>query len=170
MSNPLRDQLQKAKLLSKKDAKRLAHEERVHRTEVGREGLEAEQRTRLDEITRAQDQDREQQRTQQAQSETERKAAEERAACDNILRQDVVRPGHGRARFYFQVASGDLPWLEFSEVDHKRMLSGEFAVMRLGNPHSHDYGLLAVASAKRVARLFPERVAWWPPAAGQVRT
>ena len=42
----LRDQLKKAKILSDKDAKRLAHEERVHRKEVGREGLELRKRIR----------------------------------------------------------------------------------------------------------------------------
>lgn len=169
MSNPFRDQLQKANLLSKKDAKRLAHEERVHRTEAGRAGVEEEQRARQDELDRLRTQDREQQRAQQAQTDAERRVVEERAACENILRQEVTRPGQGRLRFYFQVESGDLPWLEFSEIDHKRMLSGEFAVVRSGSAQTHDYGLLALAAAKRVARHFPERVAWWPPAAGQAR-
>jgi uncharacterized protein YaiL (DUF2058 family) len=163
MSN-LRDQLKKANLLSGKDAKRLAHEERVHRTEVGRAGLDQEQRARQQEIDRLQSQERSQQRVLQQQTEAERKAAEERAACEQILAQDVTRPGHGRLRFHFETDDGWLPWLELSEVDVKRMLSSEFAIVRVGGPRAHDYGLLALASAKRVARLFPERIAWWPPA------
>lgn len=166
MSN-LRDQLQKANLLSKKDAKRLAHEERIHRTEVGRDGLEQEQRARQEEIDRLQAAERNERRTQQAQTDAERRLAEERAACEQILAQDVTRPGHGRMRFFFQTAEGYLPWLEFGEIDFKRMLSSEFAVVRLGEPQTHDYGLLALASAKRVARIFPDRIAWWPPAVAQ---
>lgn len=168
MSN-LRDQLHKANLLSKKDAKRLAHEERLHRAEAGRQGLEQEERARKEELERLQAADREQRREQQAQTDAERRAAEERAACEQILGQDVTRPGHGRLRFYFEVDDGHLPWLEFGDVEFRRMLSGEFAVVRLSGEQAHDYGLLSVASAKRVARHFPERVAWWPPAAGQAR-
>ena len=40
----LRDQLKKANLISKKDQKRLEHEQRVRRKKVGREGLEQEQK------------------------------------------------------------------------------------------------------------------------------
>ena len=46
----LRDQLKKAKLLSDKKARQLAHEERVHRKKVGREGLEKEQSERQAEL------------------------------------------------------------------------------------------------------------------------
>jgi len=163
MSN-LRDQLQKANLLSKKDAKRLAHEERVQRSEAGREGLEAAQRARQQELERKLAAERAQQRSQQAQVEAERRAAEERAACEQILAQDVIRPGQGRVRFVFQLPDGQLPWLELTELEYKRMLSSEFAIVRLGGPHTHDYGLLALPSARRVARYFPEKIAWWPPA------
>jgi len=164
MSN-LRDQLQKANLLSKKDAKRLAHEDRVHRAEAGREGLEQEQRARQEELDRLRVSERGQRRAQQAQTDAERRVVEERAACEHILTQDVRRPCQGRLRFHFQTADGSLPWLELNEMDLKRMLSSEFAVVRLGSVHTHDYGLLALASAKRVGRHFPERIAWWPPAA-----
>ena len=95
MSN-LRDQLEKANLLSNKDAKRLAHEERVHRTEVGREGLDQEQRARQQEIDRLRAQERNLTKAQQSQIEAERRIAEERAACEQIMAKDVTRPGHGR--------------------------------------------------------------------------
>ncbi len=166
MSN-LRDQLKKANLLSSKDSKRLAHEERVHRTEVGREGVDQEQRARQQEIERVRALERSQTKAQQAQIEAERRNAEERAACEQILAQDVVRPGHGRLRFFFETEEGFLPWLELSEVDFKRVLSSEFAIVRVGGRRTHDYRLLAVPAAKRVARLFQDRVVWWPPAAGQ---
>lgn len=162
----LRDQFKKANLLSNKDAKRLAHEERVHRTETGRQGVEEEQRARQSALERLQAQEREQRRAQQAQTDAQRRDSEERAACEQILSQDIKRPGHGRMRFFFQTKEGYLPWLEFGEVDFKRMLSAEFAIARLGNAHAHDYGLLAVAAAKRVAKQFPDKIVWWPPAAG----
>lgn len=164
----LRDQLQKANLLSKKDAKRLAHEQRVERAEVGREGLEQQQRQRQDELDRLAAQEREQRRQEQNKLDAERRAAEERAACEQILAQDVRRPGHGRQRFYFQTKEGWLPWLEVGELEMKQMLSSEFAIVRMGPKNSHDYGLLAVPAAKRIAKQFGEKIAWWPPGAGQV--
>jgi uncharacterized protein YaiL (DUF2058 family) len=164
----LRDQLQKANLLSKKDAKRLAHEQRVERTEIGRDGVERQQREHQEELERKLAEERTQRKVAQAQTEAERKVAEERAACEQILGQDVRRPGHGRQRFYFQTVDGALPWLEFGDIELKQMLSAEFAVVRVGAKNTHDYGLLPVATAKRVSRQFPDKIAWWPPGAGQV--
>ena len=50
----MRDQLKKAKLLSDKQAKQLAHSQRVERKEKGREQLEQEAQT-LKDVTRAAD-------------------------------------------------------------------------------------------------------------------
>ena len=50
----LRDQLKKAKILSEKKARQLAHEERVHRKAVSHEGLEREETERLAEIEQVQ--------------------------------------------------------------------------------------------------------------------
>lgn len=159
----LRDQFQKANLLSKKDAKRLAHEERVTRTEIGREGVAAAQQAHLAEVESLQAAQRAQQKLTQAQIDAERRATEERAACEQILEQDLVRPSpQGRVRWYFAIDDGSLPWLELSEIDARRMQAGEFAIARVGASTAHDYGMLAVAAAKRVARLYPDKIAWWP--------
>lgn len=159
----LRDQFQKANLLSKKDAKRLAHEERVARTEIGREGVAAAQQAHLAEVEALQAAQRAQQKLTQAQIDAERHMAEERAACEQILEQDLVRPSpHGRVRWYFTIDDGSLPWLELSEIDARRMQAGELAIARVGASAAHDYGMLAVAAAKRVAKLYPDKIAWWP--------
>ncbi len=163
----LRDQFQKANLLSKKDAKRLAHEERVQRTEIGREGVEAAQKAHQAEVEALAAEQRAKQKETQAQLDAERRVADERAACEQILEKDVLRPSNGRARFYFAIEDGSLPWLELSDIDCRRVQAGEFAITRMGPRSSHDYGLLGLASAKRIARLHPDKIAWWPSAAGR---
>ena len=159
----LRDQLKKAKLLSKKQAKRLAHEERVHRTEVGREGIEKEQQQRKAELEQQQARDREQTRRAQAELDAGRNAAAERAACEEILRNEVrPAPNRGQQKWHFQVEDGSLPWFEADEALRFQLQSGAFWVVRVGGAGSHAYGLLPVEQARRVAEALPERIAWAP--------
>src|SRR5262245_27523491 len=113
----LRDQLKKAKLLSAKESKQLAHQERMHRAEVGREGVEREQSERRAELAQQQESERETQRETQRLLEEERRGAAERAACQELLEREVIRPRErGGKRWYFQLADGSLPWLEVDEA------------------------------------------------------
>lgn len=160
----LRDQLKKAKVLSKKDAKRLAHEERVKRKEVGREALEQEDLERKEELAKLQSADRERDRERQAELDRERKAGEERAACAEILRSRVEPPPRGgRIRWFFETPSGALPWLLLNHAELAQLNGGNLCVVRRGAPHTHVYGLLSTELARRVHALFPDRVVWSAP-------
>jgi hypothetical protein len=159
----LRDQLKNAKLLSDKEARRLAHEERAHRKEVGREGLEQEERERQAEVARLRAEQREQAAAAQAMRDRERQEAAERAACAEILKNEVVQPrGRGGQRWYFELEDGSLPWFEVEEAMRFQLQSGAFWVVRIGAPDSHAYGLLPAALGARVVRAMPHAVAWVP--------
>jgi len=158
----LRKQLEQAKLLSKKRARQLAHEQRVQRKQVGRTGLEDAQQRRQAELRRQQSEARARDRQAQQALEVERRAAAERAACVDILRHDVVRPGRGPQRWYFQLEDGSLPWLGVDESMGHRLQNGAYWVVRLGPPGSHTYGLLDPAHGERVLAAIPERVVWAP--------
>ncbi len=159
----LRDQLKKAKLLSKKDAKRLAHEERVHRSQVGREGLEREQAERRAAIEQQRSEQRQHTAEVQAELDAARRAAAERAACEDILAREVVQPhARGGRRWYFEVEDGSLPWLEIDEALHFQLQSGHYWVVRTGAPGSHVYGLLEAEQARRVFAAIPDVVVWAP--------
>lgn len=157
MSNPLRDQLKKANLLSKKDAKRLAHEERVHRKQVGREGLEAERAERDTELGSARAAEREADRQRQAVLEAERKAAQERAACEAILANARPAVG-GPIRWFFECADGRLPCIKLQPTERLELTAGHARIVRLTDGDAHVYGLLPTAQAERVGRAFPARV------------
>jgi uncharacterized protein YaiL (DUF2058 family) len=160
----LRDQLKKANVLSDKDARRLAHEERVHRSEVGRAGLEREDEERRKELARLRDESRADTQAAQSQLDEQRQAALRRAECGDLLEREVVPAGSGgRTRWFFEVEDGSLPWLDLNDLEFKRLLSGDVVIVRRGPPGSHAYGLLNLAHALRVREFFPERIAWWPP-------
>lgn len=157
----LRDQFKKAKLLSDKDAKRLAHEERVERTEKGREGLEQEAQQRQQDVVAVQRQQRDKTRREQEELERERKQQEEVAAA-RVLLADAKKPGPGQVKFYFAAGDGTLPWLELSPREAQELRSGVLCVVRTGPAATHTYGLVALDAGKRLARSLPEVIVHAP--------
>lgn len=158
----LRDQLKQAKLLSDKDAKRLAHEARVERTEKGREQIEQEQQQRKDELQQLQAEERKLTAQQQRELEQQRKEREEAAAVQSILAHETKKAGPGAAKWFFEAPDGSLPWLEVSPREQQELRAGMVCIVRTGPPGTHDYRLLPLELTKRVARLRPEVIAFAP--------
>ncbi len=155
----MRDQLKKAKLLSDKQAKQLAHNQRVERKEKGREQLEQEAQARKAEIEAIRATDRENSRRDQAEVERQRKQREEQAAID-VLIAAAKKPGPGPVKFYFAARDGSLPWLDLSPREAQEVSAGQLCVVRSGPAGTHVYRLLAADSARRVASLRPEALAY----------
>lgn len=162
----LRDQLKKANILSDKDARRLAHEARVERTEKGGQQIEKEQQHRQAELARQQAQERERTAKEQQQLEAQRKVREEIAAVEAILATECRRPTPGPAKFYFQTDDGSLPYLEMSPRDAQQVQSGMLCIVRQGSRGTHDYRVLPVELARRVARHRPEVLVFAPRGIG----
>ena len=160
MSN-MRDQLKKAKLLDEKNARRLAHEERVQRTELGRAGVEKLQQEREASLLQLREAERERNQRMAEAAEAARKLEAERTACADLLANEVVKPGRGGGfRFHFQLADGQLPWVELNEGEQRKLAAGAFVLVRTGPPDSHAYGLLPAVHVPRLRQVFPERIAW----------
>ena len=157
----LRDQFKKANLISDKDAKRLAHEARVDRSEKGRESLEQESAARHKELEQLAARERERVRRETERAEAERKRAEELAAVHTLL-AEAKKPSGGMVKFYFASPDGSLPWLELSPREAQEVRAGAFCVVRSGPPSTHTYRLLSLESTKRVARVVPEAVVFAP--------
>jgi uncharacterized protein YaiL (DUF2058 family) len=158
----LRDQFKKANLLSDKEARRLAHEARVERTEKGRDQLEKEQEARQQELQQQSKQQRELTREQQQAIERERKEREEEAAVEAILEHEAKKAGPGSVKWYFATPDGSLPWLEVSPLELRQLQAGMWAVVRSGPEGTHDYRLMSVEHARRVAKLRPDVVVHAP--------
>jgi uncharacterized protein YaiL (DUF2058 family) len=158
----LRDQLKKARLLSDKKARRLEHEERVDRKAKGRQGVERELREREEDLSQLRERSREQTRQAQGVRDQERLVGEELAACRNILASEVRGCGPGNIRWFFQLQDGQLPWLEVTPEELRRLQSGTLSVLRRGRPGAHVYGVLSTELTRRVANVLPESIAWAP--------
>ena len=157
----MRDQLKKAKLLSKKQAKKLAHEERVERTELGQGGLEKKQTERGEQLGALREGERQKSREQQRRVEAEKQASAEHAACLQILTEKALAPEPGgQNRWFFALEDGTLPSLALNEHQRRLLESGGLSLARSGPVGSHRYGLLERALATRVAKVFPERIVW----------
>jgi len=157
----MRDQLKKAKLLSDKKAKQLAHQQRVERKEKGREQLEQEATDRKQEVEQMQAKERENTRRDQQELEKQRKQREEQKAIDVVL-ASAKKPGPGQVKFYFAASDGTLPWLELSPREAQEVTAGQLCVMRAGLAGTHVYRLLPVDQARRVANARPEALAFAP--------
>jgi uncharacterized protein len=157
----MRDQLKKAKLLSDKQAKQLAHAQRVERKEKGREQLEQEALDRKQEVEGLRAKERENTRRDQAEIERQRKRREEQVAID-VLLASAKKPGPGAVKFYFAARDGSLPWLELSPREAQEVSAGQLVVVRGGPVGTHVYRLLAVDAARRVANVRPDALVYAP--------
>ena len=157
----LRDQFKKANLLSDKDARRLAHESRVERSEKGRESLEQEAAARQKELDQLAARERERVRRETERAEAERRQREEVVAV-RVLLDSAKKPGPGTVKFYFAAADGTLPWLDLSPREAQEVRAGAACVVRSGPPQTHTYRLLPLEVTKRVAKVLPEVIVYAP--------
>jgi uncharacterized protein YaiL (DUF2058 family) len=162
----LRDQFKKANLLSDKDARRLAHESRVERSEKGQKALDQEAQERQQQLASMSADERARTRQETEKLERERKAREELTAVQ-VLLADAKKPGPGAVKFYFATADGLLPWLELSPREAQELRAGQLCVIRAGRAATHTYRLLGLEATKRVAKLMPEVVVFAPRGVGQ---
>jgi uncharacterized protein YaiL (DUF2058 family) len=152
----LRDALKKAGLIDDKAEKRLKHEERVQKKELGREGLEA-QRLKDDAERRARDeQKRGDTKVAQQRLDQERQRAEKWKRLLSAIESEAIRGGAGPRRFHFRDAEGHLPYLMVDDEIGRRLEAGELAIARL--PENNAAAILPRALALELQHFRPELV------------
>ncbi|MEZ4470111.1 MAG: DUF2058 family protein [bacterium] len=147
----LKDQLLKLGLVSEKQARQSAHEQRVKKKSQGRDGAVAEREQRQQQAEQAQqarrDQDRDRERARQARLDA-------RALIHQI--NDVVEGGrldgrtNGSRRFYYESRDGRVPLLELSDGAFDDLIAGRAAVAE--SPRG-DARLITAEAARKVAAL-----------------
>ena len=152
----LRDALKKAGLIDEKADKRLKHEERVQRKELGREGLEAQKRAD-EEARRARDEQKKgDAKTAQQRLDSDRQRSERWKKLLSSLESEALQGGSGPRRFHFQDADGHLPYLLVDDETGRRLEAGELAIARL--PENNAAAILPRALALELAHFRPELV------------
>jgi uncharacterized protein YaiL (DUF2058 family) len=153
----LRDQLRKAGLASEKQVRQAKHQERIHATEVGHAGLEAERRSQ-EERLRAEVEARK--KADRAREE-ERKRREREGSAQERLSQ-LIRGGWmreataGSRRFFFATPSGRISYLDLTDVAVRRLQSGSAAIAATCGEARGEYCVVTEAAAAEIVKLRPE--------------
>jgi uncharacterized protein YaiL (DUF2058 family) len=140
----LRDAMKKAGVVSDKQVRQSRHEARVHRSEVGAEGVEAE-RMRRDEELRAETErrgaaDAERDRARRAGAEAEARRVRLKAL---VRDHDLSVSDAGPRRFYFTVAGGEIAFVDVSDPLARRLAQGDAAIIDGRGFLERDFGIVS---------------------------
>jgi uncharacterized protein YaiL (DUF2058 family) len=127
----LRDAFKKAGLIGDQDERRLAHEERVARKELGRSGLEQQKQKEDDERRRRDEQKRAETKAAQEKHDAARQRDERWRKLVRELEAQGLRGGSGPRRFHYREPDGHLPCLLVDDECGRRLEAGELAIVAL---------------------------------------
>jgi uncharacterized protein YaiL (DUF2058 family) len=162
----LREQMLKAGLVSGKQVRQAKHQERVHRKEVGREGLEAE-RAAADQAFLARQEEKRLRDREREEARRRSQAVEERVlALQSRIRAGWIREATaGSKRFFFVVDGGRITYLDLSDDAVRRLQFGRAAVMDGHGVARGEYCLVDAATALSISHDHPELIRFWNRAA-----
>lgn len=158
----LRDQLRKAGLVNDKQLRAAKHQDRLHRQEVGHQGLQSE-RTEAEEAFRRRQE--EQKRLDREHEEARRQEQAERQRIDALRTR--VRGGwlreatSGARRFYFVVDGGRITYLDLSDGAIRRLSGGSAAIVETRGAVRGEFCVVDGNAAQALAREHPEIIRFW---------
>jgi uncharacterized protein YaiL (DUF2058 family) len=158
----LREQMLKAGLVSGKQVRQAKHQERVHRKEVGQDGLEAE-RVAAEQAFLARQEAQRRQDREREEARRRRQAAEERdLALQRRIRTGWMRDATaGNKRFFFVVDGGRITFLDLSDEAARRLHFGRAAVVDSHGVGRGEYCVVDANSALSLSRDHPEVIRFW---------
>lgn len=162
----IRDQLRKAGLVSDKQVRAAKHQDRLHRKEVGQEGLESE-RAESEEAFRRRLEERRQQDRERSEALRRRQAGQQRAEALRVkIRAGWLRDAtSGARRFYFVVESGRITYLDLSDGAVRRLLGGSAAVVATVGAVRGEFCVVDGHTAQALAREHSDVIRFWNRAA-----
>lgn len=123
------DELKKAKLIDKKKAKQLAHEQRVAKSKKGGDrGLDAERAAKDAALeakaaeSRRRDRDRERERQRQEREH------QDMHALRQLVESRALNDAHGSRRWHFVTPGGAVPYIPVNDSVARRLEAGEVAI------------------------------------------
>jgi uncharacterized protein YaiL (DUF2058 family) len=149
----LRDAFKKAGLIDDKTDRRLKHEERVQRKELGHEGLE-EQKRRDDAERQSRDEQKKQDiKAAQQKLDQERQRSERWKKLVADLEREALRGISGPRRFHYHDAEDYLPYLQVDDDTGRKLEAGELAIAK--HPETKEALIVPRAVALELAKAEP---------------
>ena len=134
----LKDELLKANLISKKQLKRIAHEQRMEKQRLGKKGIEEKKEKEKNEIKAKQEAQKKQDQEQAKKLNEERLEKERKAKIHNLITEGRIKTEGGPRRFYFVSLDGKIPFLSLADSLAKKLERGQAGIVELGEwPRSH---------------------------------
>ena len=161
MSGDLRDQLLKAGVVSKKQARKAAHEKRTRAKKIGRDAVETERATDKERVEAEREANRAQDRERERQREAARTARQTPLKAAQIVESGRLEGRiHGPRRFYFESRDGRVPFLEVSDETAGRLEVGRAALVE-----SSEGALTIIQpdAAHKIVALDPKWLRVWHP-------
>jgi len=158
----LRDQLRKAGLITDKQVRRAKHEDRIHASQVGHEGIEAERRAEEDRL-RAEEEARRRADKVRADDERRRKAeAEQQDRLTNLIRGGWVREATaGSRRFFFETRTGRVTFLDLSDSAMRSLSLGRAAIIETCGLVRGEFCVVTDRAAAGIRASDPQIIRFW---------
>ncbi|MBN1297150.1 DUF2058 family protein [bacterium] len=155
----LKDQLLKAGLIDKTQARDVRREQRRERQEKGVRALENAAREKEAEFRNLREMEARQER-ERARRQREVEEADERVAqLDQVIENGrVFRDVSGSVKFYFIARSGVIPCLEVSSGAADALRNGTLAIVEKPSSTGKQFVLVNRESALRIKQDAPERI------------
>jgi uncharacterized protein len=158
----LRDQLRKAGLVSDKQVRQAKHQDRLHRQEVGHEGLQSERADAEEAFRRQQEEQRRLDREREEGRKREQAEQQRAEALRTRVRGGWLREAtSGARRFYFVVDGGRITYLDLSDGALRRLTGGSAAIVETRGAVRGEFCLVDGNAAQSLAREHPEIIRFW---------
>ncbi len=152
----LRDAFKKAGLIDDKTERRLKHEERVQKKELGREGLEEQKRREESERQARDDQKKQDAKAAQQKLDHERQRSERWKKLVADVDREALRGTSGPRRFHYHDGDDWLPYLQVDDDTGRKLEAGELAIAK--HPETKEALIVPRAVALELAKAEPELV------------
>ncbi|MBL8841706.1 MAG: DUF2058 family protein [Planctomycetes bacterium] len=149
----LRDAFKKAGLIDDKTDRRLKHEQRVEKKELGREGLEEQRRREEAERAQRDAQKKADVKAAQARLDADKQRTERQKKLRAALDEQAIRGTGGPRRFHWVDAEGYCPWIALDDTTGRRIEAGEIALVLL--PDRGETALVPRALALELHASYP---------------
>jgi len=158
----MKDALRKAGLVSQRQVRQSEHAGRVHRKEVGDEGLAAERERQAAELQTELERKRTSDLARERELQFQREQEAQRTRIETLLRDAnlMTREG-GPKRFYFTHPTGQIHFLDVSPGLARRLQMGDAAIIAAAGVLKSDFIAISGKAAHELRLVDRERILYW---------
>jgi Uncharacterized protein conserved in bacteria (DUF2058) len=158
----MRDAMKRAGIVSDKQVRRAKHQKRVHRKEVGQDGLEAERLKKEAEFQKEQELKREADKVRAIEQRQQQELTQQEASCLTLIREEnLLLREAGTKRFYFQLPTDYISFVEISPGLARRLAQGDAAIVDAESVLPDGFAVLSGKAAHHLSQMEKERIIFW---------